>query len=51
MTAQEYQQILEWFGNTYILPFYQIIGGILAIAILALAYYVVIHPFTRRLRD
>lgn len=34
----------------YISPFYEIIGGVLAVVIIFLAYMLVIHPLIRRLR-
>ena len=35
--------------NIYFIPLFQILGGIAAIVIIALAYYLVIVPFLRKI--
>jgi hypothetical protein len=35
--------------NIYFVPLFQILGGIAAVIVIALAYYLVIAPFLRRI--
>lgn len=48
MTTENMQTALQWFGDTYIAPLYQLIGGGLALLVLLTAIWFVLWPFLKR---
>lgn len=48
MTKEEYIEATRMLFNEFITPFYVVLGGIAAVAVIAFAIWFIISPFIRR---